>query len=282
MEESYKMLSESEKMKLFEENGWFDIDIFNDPETIPIKPGEVDYLRKKLSSKIKTRYANIVGYNYFERLIRKHQIIIKKVEGLEKFDSIKGGLILTCNHFNPFDNYAVYHVIRKSLKNMGKRDLWKIIREGNYKQWTGLYGLFFKNCNTLPLAQDHTVMREFLDATKTLLHNKEKILIYPEQALWPNYKKPRPLKPGAFMLAVNNNVPVLPIFITMEESEYKDNNNNPINAWSLHFLDPIYPNNSINKKDAINEMMDKNYEAYKNIYEKVYNEKLIYTTKESK
>ena len=66
MEESYKMLSESEKMRLFEENGWFDIDIFNDPETIPIKPGEVDYLRKKLSSKIKTRYANIVGYNYFE------------------------------------------------------------------------------------------------------------------------------------------------------------------------------------------------------------------------
>lgn len=275
MEESLKMLPESKKIEAFEERGWFDIDIANDPETIPIKPGEVDYLRKKFSSKVKTRFANFVAFNYFERLIRKHKLIIKDVIGLENFDSLKEGCVITCNHFNPFDNYAIYHVIYKSLRKQGKKDLWKVIREGNYKQWSGLYGLFFKNCNTLPLAKDHTVMKEFLEATDTLLKRGEKILIYPEQALWPNYRKPRPLKPGAYSIAVRSNAPVLPIFITMEESEY----NNGIEAWTIHILDPIYPNNELQPKERKQDMLDKNYEAFKKTYEDVYKTELVYNTK---
>lgn len=274
MEESLRTLPESEKIKAFEERGWFDIDIANDPETIPIKVGEVDYLRKKLSSKIKTRFANFVAFNYFEKLIRKHKLIIKEVIGLENFESIKGGCVITCNHFHPFDNYAIYHVIYKSLRKQGKRDLWKVIREGNYKQWSGLYGLFFKNCNTLPLAKDHTVMKEFLNATDTLLKNGEKILIYPEQALWPNYRKPRPLKPGAFSIAARSNVPILPIFITMEESEYEG-----VEAWTMHILKPIYPNEELSLKDRKEDMLNRNYEAFKNTYEEFYKTKLVYETK---
>ena len=274
MEESLRTLPESEKIKAFEERGWFDIDIANDPETIPIKVGEVDYLKKKLSSKIKTRFANFVAFNYFEKLIRKHKLIIKDVIGLENFESVKGGCVITCNHFHPFDNYAIYHVIYKSMRKEGKRDLWKVIREGNYKQWSGLYGLFFKNCNTLPLAKDHTVMKEFLNATDTLLKSGEKILIYPEQALWPNYRKPRPLKPGAFSIAARSDAPIVPIFITMEESPYEG-----VEAWTMHILKPIYPNKDLPLKDRKEDMLNKNYEAFKETYEDFYKTKLVYNTK---
>ena len=274
MEESLRTLPESEKIKAFEERGWFDIDIANDPETIPIKVGEVDYLRKKLSSKIKTRFANFVAFNYFEKLIRKHKLIIKDVIGLENFESVKGGCVITCNHFHPFDNYAIYHVIYKSMRKDGKRDLWKVIREGNYKQWSGLYGLFFKNCNTLPLAKDHTVMKEFLNATDTLLKSGEKILIYPEQALWPNYRKPRPLKPGAFSIAARSDAPIVPIFITMEESPYEG-----VEAWTMHILKPIYPNKDLPLKDRKEDMLNRNYEAFKETYEDFYKTKLVYNTK---
>ena len=274
MEESLRTLPESEKIKAFEERGWFDIDIANDPETIPIKVGEVDYLRKKLSSKLKTRFANFVAFNYFEKLIRKHKLIIKDVIGLENFESVKGGCVITCNHFHPFDNYAIYHVIYKSMRKEGKRDLWKVIREGNYKQWSGLYGLFFKNCNTLPLAKDHTVMKEFLNATDTLLKSGEKILIYPEQALWPNYRKPRPLKPGAFSIAARSDVPIVPIFITMEESPYEG-----VEAWTMHILKPIYPNKDLPLKDRKEDMLNRNYEAFKETYEDFYKTKLVYNTK---
>ena len=274
MEESLRTLPESEKIKAFEERGWFDIDIANDPETIPIKVGEVDYLRKKLSSKIKTRFANFVAFNYFEKLIRKHKLIIKDVIGLENFESVKGGCVITCNHFHPFDNYAIYHVIYKSMRKEGKRDLWKVIREGNYKQWSGLYGLFFKNCNTLPLAKDHTVMKEFLNATDTLLKSGEKILIYPEQALWPNYRKPRPLKPGAFSIAARSDAPIVPIFITMEESPYEG-----VEAWTMNILKPIYPNKDLPLKDRKEDMLNRNYEAFKETYEDFYKTKLVYNTK---
>ena len=60
---------------------------------------------------------------------------------------------------------------------------------------------------------------EFVKAVNTILNEKDFILIYPEKSLWWNYRKPKPLKNGAFNLAVKNNVPVLPIFITMTDTD---------------------------------------------------------------
>ena len=45
------------------------------------------------------------------------------------------------------------------------------------------------------------------------------MLVYPEQSMWWNYRKPKPLKKGAYTFAAKNHVPVLPCFITMEDSD---------------------------------------------------------------
>ena len=37
--------------------------------------------------------------------------------------------------------------------------------------------------------------------------------------MWWNYKKPRPFKPGAFKFAVTAEVPIIPFFITMEDTD---------------------------------------------------------------
>jgi len=37
--------------------------------------------------------------------------------------------------------------------------------------------------------------------------------------MWWNYRKPKPLKPGAYTFAAKNHVPVLPCFITMKDSD---------------------------------------------------------------
>ena len=37
--------------------------------------------------------------------------------------------------------------------------------------------------------------------------------------MWWNYRKPKPLKKGAYTFAAKNHVPVLPCFITMEDSD---------------------------------------------------------------
>ena len=48
---------------------------------------------------------------------------------------------------------------------------------------------------------------------------------------------------------------------------------------TLHFLPAIYPDLSLSKADNIEMMKNKNFEAWKQVYESVYGEKLAYNTK---
>jgi 1-acyl-sn-glycerol-3-phosphate acyltransferase len=276
MEKAQDRLEVLEKIREYEKNGWFDRDVENDPPTTPLKPGQVDYTLKKLSSKISSEIANRVAKNYFDKLIKEGQLIIKEVRGLENYLSVADkGAMITCNHFNAFDNYAVFKAIEKSL---GRKRLYKVIREGNYTSFPGLYGYFFRHCNTLPLGSNLAVLRELMVAVDVLLKRGEKILIYPEQGMWWNYRKPRPLKEGAFRFAARSSAPVVPFFITMEDTETYGADGFPLQAYTVHILEPIYPDASKNVKQNALEMKQKNYLAWKKVYEETYGIPLTYTT----
>lgn len=264
-----------DKIKEYERENKFSIDVEDDPETIILQPDKVDYLAEKFSTRIFTSIANRVAVNYYEKEIRKGNMIIKDVVGLDNYKSVKGGAIITCNHFSVYDNYAVYRAIRKELPK--GHQLYKVIREGNYTNFKGLYGFFFRHCNTLPLSSNTETMKKFLHATKVLLGRGEKILIYPEQAMWWNYKKPRPLQNGAFNLAVKNSVPVVPVFITMEDTNNCDASGYPIQAYTIWFLPPIYKKEDLTPKENIEYMKNQNYLAWKDLYERVYGIPLSYT-----
>ncbi len=265
-----------ERIAELERKGLFDQDVENDPPTRPIAPGEVDYLGKKWTTRIATRIANYIAKRYFDGCIARGELVIKAVNGIENYLSIaEGGAMITCNHFNPFDNYAVYKVIEPYL---GKKRLYKVIREGNYTSFGGLYGFFFRHCNTLPLCTSIAVWREMLGAVSTLLHRGEKILIYPEQGMWWNYRKPRPLKSGAFQFAAKAGVPVLPIFISMEDTDRIGADGFPIQAYTVHVLPPIYPDPAKSSKENTKRMCEENYQVWKETYESVYGEPLVYAT----
>lgn len=263
------------KIEEYEKMGLFDVDVEDDPPTRPIEVGEIDYLAKKISTKIATFFANMVAKTYFDGLIRRRRLIIKEIRGIENYKAVRNmGVVITANHFNPYDNYAVYKAIETYLH--GKR-LYKIIREGNYTTFKGLYGFFFRHCNTLPIPSKLAVWREMSDAVNTLLCRKEKILIYPEQAMWWNYKKPRPLKSGAFRFAVKAAAPVLPVFITMEDSEILEPDGFYRQEYTLHFLEPIFPDNNLTDKQNAEMMAEKNFNAWKAVYESFYGKALEYT-----
>lgn len=267
-----------DKIELHEKNGWFDIDVEEDPITTTLMPDDVDYTRKSLSKRFAAWYATRVAVKFYENQIKAKQFIIEDVIGLENVLNIKGGKVLTCNHFSVNDNYAVYRPLR--LK--GHKKIYKVIREGNYTSFTGFFGYLFKNCNTLPLSSNLATMKKFFKGCKELLANGEIILIYPEQAMWYNYRKPRPLKEGAFKIAVNSNVPVVPIFITMKDSEFTDSNGDITQKYTVHYLDPIYPKPELNKPQNCKYMMEANYDAWVKKYEEVYGEKLVFSNEASK
>lgn len=266
-----------EKIEELEKQGKFDIDAEEDPPAIVLEPENVDYLKKKSKSKIKNRIANKMGERFLNELIKDKKLIIKQVHGIENLKSIKGGAIITCNHFNPFDSFSIEEVFRKSGLNKEKK-LYKVIREGNYTNFPGLYGFFFRNCDTLPLSSNKRTMIEFMKAVDIILQRGDYILIYPEQSLWWNYRKPKPLKNGAFNLAARNNVPVIPIFITMEDSEIIGEDGFPVQEYILNIGKPIYPKHELTQRENIETMKEENFEVWKNVYEEFYKTPLEYTT----
>ena len=122
-------------------------------------------------------------------------------------------------------------------------------------------------------------MVEFMKAVDTLLQKGDFILIYPEQSMWWNYRKPKPLKHGAFKMAVRNNVPILPIFITMEDSDIIGEDGFPVQEYTVNIAQPIYPDENLSQRERTEKMLNENYETWKRIYEDFYGIPLEYTTK---
>lgn len=256
-----------------EEKELWHLDAEDDPETYPLMPDQVDYLNQKLSSKIKNKIANIAGARFFDKMIAERKLIIKEIRGIENFTAVNGGKIVTCNHFSVCDNYAVWIALRDCMN--GKM-LYKVIREGNYTNPPKPFGLFMRHCNTLPLSSQTATMKKFLRAVKVLLERGETILIYPEQSMWWNYRKPKPMQDGAFSLAVRNNVPIVPIFITMEDSDVPDGEGFFVQEYTIHILPAIYPDVTLSKAEAKEAMKKENYKAWVKIYETFYQKPLVY------
>ena len=274
MEKNPHKLELLRRIEELEKNQMWDVDAEDNPETYPLMPDKVDYLNERLSSKIKNKIANILGSSFFDMLISKKQLIIKEVRGIENFRAVKGGKIVTCNHFSICDHYAVWVALRES---MGGKMLYKIIREGNYTNPPKPFGILMRHCNTLPLSSQTATMKKLLRAIKELLGRGETILIYPEQSMWWNYRKPKPLQDGAFSIAVRNNTPVVPVFITMEDSDVPDGDGFFVQEYTIHILPAIYPDPTLTGREAKEKMRKENYEAWVKTYEDFYGMPLKYS-----
>ena len=265
------------KIVEYEKEGKFDIDVEDDPPYKPIEPHGLDFLQKKFRSKIKSAFANWYSFRFFNHRIKKGDIVIDGYEGVGILKKLKSGAVITANHFSPFDSIPIHKIVKKATH----KKLFKIIREGNYS-FPGLYGFFMRNCNSIPLASNFEVMKYTLEAVDTVLKRGDLLLVYAEQSMWWNYRKPKPLKIGAFKFAAKNNVPVVPTFITMRDTDKLDAEGFPIQAYTLHVLDPIYPDPSLSVKENADLLKSENEKAWKKLYEEVYKIPLTYSTVEKK
>ena len=277
MEKSAHKLELLRRIADLEKKQLWHLDVEDDPETYPLMPDQIDYLNERFSNKIKNKIANIAGARFFDKMIANKQLIIKEVRGIENFTAVEGGRIVTCNHFSVGDNYAVWVALRD---HMDGKFLYKVIREGNYTNPPKPFGLFMRHCNTLPLSSQRATMVKFMKAFAELLRRGETILIYPEQGMWWNYKKPRPMQDGAFSIAVRNKAPIVPIFITMEDSDVIDPDGFPVQEYTLHIMPAIYPNPTLSLREAKEDMRKKNYDAWVQVYEQFYDKKLVYAETE--
>lgn len=282
---SLDRLQVQKKIRELEKAGIFDQDVEQDPPTKELLPEQIDYERKSIKSKIKTKYAYFIARKFLNRMVREDQIIIKEVNGVENLQALETGAILTCNHFNAFDSFAIqvaYEESIKSKKDRKKKKFFRVIREGNYTSYSGFYGFLMRNCYTLPLSSNKKTMTKFMRSINNLLKQGHLVLVYPEQSMWWNYRKPKPLKEGAYKFAVAANVPVVPCFITMQDTDHIGVDGYPIQEYTIHISKPIYPDPNKSKIENIKYIMDENFRVWKDIYESVYHIKLEYTTQEAR
>lgn len=264
------------KIEEFERDGKFDIDVEDDPPTRELLPDEIDYLRRSPAAKMHTLIAYLKAKKFLHYIIDNKLMIIKEIKGIENLQNLESGAVVTCNHFNPFDTFAVHAAFLES--GIRNRKLYRVIREGNYTSFPGFYGYLMRHFYTLPLSSNKATMIKFTKATNQLLSEGNLVLIYPEQSMWWNYRKPKPLKPGAFHFAARNNVPVLPCFITMQDSDIIGEDGYPIQEYTIHIEKPIYPDRNLRYRENTEMMAEKNAEIWKKIYEETYSMPLEYTT----
>ncbi len=262
-----------EKIGELEAKGKFDVDAEDDPPTLPLEE-DVDYAKKKLISRMKAAAAFKAARVFVNNLIENKQLIIKDIVGLENLTSLEGGAIITCNHFNAFDSFAMQLVYDHA--DTKKHKFFRVVREGNYTNFPGFYGFLMRNCNTLPLSSGFKNMQKFMSSVSEILKDGHFILVYPEQSMWWNYRKPKPLKKGAFSMAAKNNVPVLPCFITMQDSDVLGEDGFYVQEYTVHIGKPIYPDPDSAVGENAERMKDENYLLWKDIYENNYGIPLVY------
>lgn len=259
-----------EKQKILELNGEFNLEE-NENSTENAEPVTEDF------SYIKKGFKNWIKHLFYLNCVRIYSHLInKKLTNLKVIKNIKvnkiKSAIVTCNHISLADSFA----IRKAIS----ADFYYVAAEFN--NFKGHMGTLARNSGYIPIPTDlnKTKLRKFNDAISYYLKKGKKILIYPEQSMWRDYTKPRPMKNGAFRYATVNNVPILPLFITIKDKENTVDNNGLQNFgdYTIHVLDPIYPKPELSLKENIEYLKQENFKVWKNIYEKTYGIALEYTT----
>ena len=76
-----------------------------------------------------------------------------------------------------------------------------------------------------------------------------------------------------------NKVPIIPLFITMNDSELIGGDGFPIQEYTIHILPAIFPKEDAGVKENCEFLKEENYRVCKEVYEKVYGIPLVYDGK---
>lgn len=196
-----------------------------------------------------------------------------ELEGLENLNGIdlSNGAIITSNHFNPLDSYTI-----RKLANLLRKDLYIVIQDTNLALPNEL-GLLMNYMNTIPLKNSpNYILDTFKKELERVLSKGNLVLIYPEEEMWFNYRKPRPCKRGAYQFASMLKVPIISCFVEMNDLSEDDNEEFYKVNYKVHILKPLIPDKR--KSDRANsiELSKKDYEQKKESYELSYDTKLDY------
>ena len=195
-----------------------------------------------------------------------------EIEGAARVATLSGPAFVTANHFNPFDN----GVLRVFTRAMGRGRLWAVSQGTNFVM-PGINGFVLRNIDVIPLIGEPSYMNgPFRQLLQQRLDEGRFILIYPEQEMWFNYRKPRPGKRGAFLFAAQAGVPVIPTFTELQDLPGMTAPHFHDVRQVLHILDPIWPDPAKSDRQNSLDMCQADFEAKAACFCRCYGHPLSY------
>ena len=238
-----------------------------------------EWLRKAVLSQLSVR--DTLSYKCKNWLARTYVDLLMmryskgdSIEGLEKLSGLKGGAIVTSNHFNPFDTGPLRNLSRRT----GRRHLWAVSTGTNFVM-PGMNGFTLRYSDTVPIIDDKEYMYEtFRPMLTAVLQKGNFVLIFPEQEMWFNYRRPRPGKRGAYLFAAENFVPVVSVFVEMRDidkwlpsaSSLENEGYFTQVSCVAHVLGVIYPDANLSVRDNSKMMCERDNELRREAYERIY------------
>ena len=138
-------------------------------------------------------------------------------------------------------------------------------------------GFILRNIDVIPIIQDPQYMEtRFQELLRAQLDRNRFILIYPEQEMWFNYRKPRPLKRGAYLFAARHGVPVISVFTELVDLPRMQAPSFRHVKAVAHVLGILRPDPSRTDRENSFEMCAQDYALKKAAYERCYGKPLDY------
>lgn len=180
---------------------------------------------------------------------------------------------ITCNHYNQLDVLPI-----KKLAMRHHKHLYFMVEATNLKMHFPI-NIIVRNADSIPLMSSLNYLGRCLpDHLKNIFRKQNWVLVYPEQELWFNYRKPRPLQRGAYYYAAKLQIPIISCFAEIRER--------PQSEWFhrdfyktkiiLHILPTIYPDPKLSVNENTTKMCKIDYQQKVAAYEKAYHQKLTY------
>lgn len=220
---------------------------------------------------------NTVVNSVLNKLIKKVKILdeieIEYNGKKEEMKKIKNGAIITLNHVHPLDFLPVLKLCKEEIK----KKLYIIVEDSSFARH-GIDGHIINYSNTILLTNLYSYLKkDFNKYIKEKIDEGNFVLIYPEEEMWINYKKPRPTKMGTYLCAAKYNIPIISCFLEIKEKVEKVSDEFKDVKFKIYIADIIEKKENLEIKDKAIYLKNRDFKAKKNMYEKIYNKKLDYT-----
>lgn len=206
------------------------------------------YIREDIIFKIASK---ILYFIIFPILLIFNKIVFGfKIYGRENLRKIKKGKITVSNHIHPMD------CTMNSIANF-PHSLYFPTLKSNFE--IPVIRHIIRLLLAFPIPDKKSQKEDFLKAIYEALAKNKTIHFYPEASLWPYYKNLRKFKNGAFDIAVEKDVPIIPMVFKFVEPYGIRKYLKKKPCINLYILEPIYLDKNLAKKDAMHDLKNKVY-----------------------